>query len=102
MWRDNPEERIFDYKQLAFPYEQLNPEAVIEEAIKVLTSETTDYRNVVPKAMVPMIKKRQKELWDKKCDENLGERHELVQKSMDIEPATTPVKGIVNKIKDKL
>ncbi|MBM6615015.1 SDR family oxidoreductase [Desemzia sp. RIT804] len=102
MWRDNPEERIFDYEQLAFPYEQLEPEDVIKESIKVLTGETNDYRNVVPKAMVPMVKKRQKELWDKKYDENLGERHELVQKSIDIEPATTPVKGIVNKIKDKL
>ncbi|WP_192987691.1 SDR family oxidoreductase [Carnobacterium mobile] len=102
MWRDNPEERLFDYEQLAFPYEQLDPEDVIKEAIKVLTGETKDYRNVVPKAMVPMVKKRQKELWDKKYDENLGERNELVQKSIDIEPATTPVKGIVNKIKDKL
>lgn len=102
MWRDNPEERLFDYEQLAFPYEQLDPEDLIKEAIKVLTGETTDYRNVVPKAMVPMVKKRQKELWDKKYDENLGERNELVQKSIDIEPATTPVKGIVNKIKDKL
>lgn len=102
MWRDNPEERLFDYEQLAFPYEQFDPEDVIKEAIKVLTGETNDYRNVVPKAMVPMVKKRQKELWDKKYDENLGERNELVQKSIDIEPATTPVKGIVNKIKDKL
>lgn len=102
MWRDNPEERLFDYEQLAFPYEQLDPEDVIKEAIKVLTGATKDYRNVVPKAMVPMVKKRQKELWDKKYDENLGERNELVQKSIDIEPATTPVKGIVNKIKDKL
>lgn len=101
-WRDDPAERLFDYEQLAFPYEQLDPEELIKEGIKVLTGETNDYRNVVPKAMSAMIKKRQKELWDKKSDENLGERHELVQKSMDIEPATTPVKGIVNKIKDKL
>ena len=101
-WRDNPEERIFDYTQLAFPYEQFDPEELIKEAIKVMTGETNDYRNVIPKAMGSMIKKRQKELWDKKTDENLGERHELVQKSIDIEPATTPTKGIVNKIKDKL
>lgn len=101
-WRDNPEERIFDYEQLAFPYEQFDPEELIEEAVKVMTGETNDYRNVIPKAMGSMIKKRQKELWDKKIDENLGERHEMVQKSIDIEPATSPVKGIVNKIKDKL
>lgn len=102
LWRDNPEERLFDYEQLAFPYEQLDPKEVIKEAIKILTGETTDYRNVIPKAMVPLVKKRQKELWDRKCDDHLGERNELVQKSIDIEPATTPVKGIINKIKDKL
>ena len=101
-WRDNPEERIFDYTQLAFPYEQFDPEELIKEAIEVMTGATNDYRNVIPKAMESMIKKRQKELWDKKTDENLGERHEMVQKSIDIEPATTPTKGIVNKIKDKL
>lgn len=101
-WRDNPEERIFDYTQLAFPYEQFDPEELIKEAIKVVTGETNDYRNVIPKAMESIVKKRQKELWDKKTDENLGERHEMVQKSIDIEPATTPTKGIVNKIKDKL
>lgn len=102
LWRDNPEKRIFDYEHQAFPYEQLDPEELIKDAIKVMTGETNDYRNVIPKAMVPLVKKRQKELWDSKYDENLGERHELVQKSIDIEPATTPVKGIMNKIKDKL
>ena len=101
-WRDNPEERLFDYTQLAFPYEQFDPEGLIKEAIKVMTGETNDYRNVNPKAMESIVNKRQKELWNKKIDENLGERHEMVQKSIDIEPATTPTKGIVNKIKDKL
>ncbi|MEG0475985.1 MAG: SDR family oxidoreductase, partial [Carnobacterium sp.] len=33
-WQDNPEERLFDYKQLAFPYEQLDPEELIKEGIK--------------------------------------------------------------------
>lgn len=99
-WRDNPNERIFDYEQLAFPYEQLDPEGVIEEAIKVVTGEVKQYRNVIPAAMSALAKKREKELWDKKMDDNLGERHELVQKSMDIEPETSVGKSVINKIKD--
>lgn len=102
MWQDNPTERLYDYEELAFPYEQFDPEKAVKEALKVVTGETTDYRNVIPKAMSAMVKKRQKELWDRKTDDELGERHPIVQKSMDIEPATSPVEGIVNKIKDKL
>lgn len=102
MWQDDPAERLFDYEQLAFPYEQFDPNKAVKEALKVVTSEATAYRNIIPKAMAAMVKKRQKELWDRETDDELGQRHGLVQKSMDIEPATSPVEGIVNKIKDKL
>lgn len=102
MWQDDPAERLFDYEQLAFPYEQFDPDKAVKEALKVVTSEATAYRNIIPKAMAAMVKKRQKELWDRETDDERGQRHGLVQKSMDIEPATSPVEGIVNKIKDKL
>lgn len=102
MWQDDPAERLFDYEQLAFPYEQFDPDKAVKESLKVVTSEATAYRNIIPKAMAAMVKKRQKELWDRETDDELGQRHGLVQKSMDIEPATSPVEGIVNKIKDKL
>lgn len=101
-WQDDPAERIFDYDQLAFPYEQFDPEKAVKEAVKVVTSEATPYRNVIPKAMSALVKKRQKDLWSRNTDDELGQRHNLVQKSMDIEPATSPVEGIVNRIKDKL
>lgn len=101
-WQDDPAERIFDYDQLAFPYEQFDPEKAVKEAVKVVTSEATPYRNVIPKAMSALVKKRQKDLWSRNTDDELGRRHALVQKSMDIEPATSPVEGIVNRIKDKL
>ncbi|MRJ48536.1 SDR family NAD(P)-dependent oxidoreductase [Aerococcaceae bacterium DSM 109652] len=101
-WQDDPSKRIFDYEQLAFPYEQLDPEKALKAAVKVVTSEATSYRNVIPKAMAALIKKRQKDLWSRKTDDELGQRHDLVQKSMEIEPATSPIEGIVNKIKDKL
>lgn len=38
--------------------------------------------------MVPMVKERIEDVWDKKTDEQLGQRHEMVQKSYDIEPGT--------------
>lgn len=101
-WQGNPSERLFDYEQLAFPYEQLKPEKVIEEAIKIVTGENNQYRNVIPKPMSVVVKARQKALWDRKTDEHLGQRHKLVQKSLDINPETRPVTGLINKIKDTL
>lgn len=100
-WQDDPAQRLFDYDQLAFPYEQFDPQAVIKPTIKVLTGEKKDYRTVIPKAMVALVKKRQEELWNRKTDDELGQRHDLIEKSLEIEPATTPTKGIINKIKEK-
>lgn len=100
-WQDDPAQRLFDYDQLAFPYEQFDPQAVIKPTIKVLTGEKKDYRTVLPKAMVALVKKRQDELWNRKTDDELGHRHDLIEKSLEIEPATTPTKGIINKIKEK-
>lgn len=100
-WQDDPAQRLFDYDQLAFPYEQFDPQAVIKPTIKVLTGEKKDYRTVIPKAMVALVKKRQDEPWNRKTDDELGQRHDLIEKSLEIEPATTPTKGIINKIKEK-
>lgn len=101
-WQNDSSNYLFDYEKLAFPYEQLDPEDLIKKAIEVLTSKNSQYRNVIPKAMVPLIKKRQQELWDKKVSDELGEKHKLIKKSFKIEPATPPLTGIINKIKDKL
>lgn len=102
-WRDDPSERLFDYEKLAFPYEQIDDiTPVVKESIEILTGANKDYRNVVPKAMKAMVKKRQDDLWDMKSDDELGKRHDKIKKSYDIEPATTVTEGIVGKIKDKL
>lgn len=89
-WKDWQEvdETVFDYENLAFPMEQYDPEEVIEPSVKVILGETKKYRNVIPESMVSMIKDMRSELWDKKTDEALGERHETVQKSYDMEPGT--------------
>ena len=87
-WQEDPNEYIFDYEKVAFPYEQFDPKEVIDPAIKVVTGETKTYRNVIPENMVSMVKERIEQLWVKKTDEKLGQRHEMVQKSYDIEPGT--------------
>ena len=103
LWRDNPDERIFDYEKLAFPYEQISdPDPVIKESIAVLTGENRSYRNLVPRILEPMVKKRQNDIWDRKTDEDLGKRHKRIEKSYEMEPGTKVVEGVINRIKDKL
>lgn len=89
-WKSWPDDegRIFDYEQIAFPFEQYDPEEVIEPAIKVILGETKQYRNVVPESMIAQVKEAQEQLWEKKIDDALGQRNEMVQKAYDIEPAT--------------
>lgn len=89
-WKNWPDdsERVFDYSKLAFPYEQYDPKEVIDPAVKVILGETKTYRNVVPEKMVPQIKEQMAQLWEKKTDDKLGQRHEMVQKAYDIEPGT--------------
>ncbi len=99
-WKDEPSERLFDYEKLSFPYEQLDPDGAIEEMIDILTSDSGDYRNVIPKTMATLAKKRQKDIWNRKSDEDLGERHEMINKSIEIDPATTVKESIVDRIKD--
>lgn len=86
-WPDDPE-RVFDMEQIAFPFEQYDPEEMIEPAIKVILGETKQYRNVVPESMIAQAKEQMESLWNKKTDEELGQRNAMVQKAYDIEPAT--------------
>lgn len=98
-WNDDPTQRLFDYENLAFPYEQLDPEKAIKDMVKFITK-SNDFRNITPKALKIMAKKRQSDLWKRKSDADLGHRHPLIRKSNEIEPATTPTEGIIDKIKD--
>lgn len=85
-WDDDPAERIFDYDQLSFASEQYDPDEVTEPAVKVILGETKTYRNLIPEKMVPDMKQKQTQLWEKTTNENLGRRHEAVQKSYDSVP----------------
>jgi len=87
-WHEDNSETVFDYENAAFPYEQFDPEEVIEPAVKIILGETKTYRNVIPEAMVPEVKKRRGAVWDKQTDDALGQRHEMIEKSYEMKPGT--------------
>jgi len=87
-WETDPAERVFNYEDIAFPFEQFDPQEVVDTGVKVILGETKQYRNVVPEDMIQEVKEEQKSLWDKTTDEELGQRHEMVQKAYDLEPRT--------------
>lgn len=100
-WDDDPSHRLFDYEQLAFPYEQLDPDGAIEEMIEIISGGSNDYRNVIPKALVTVAKKRQRDLWKRMIDEELGERDTMIKRSMKLDPATKPAESLKERIKEK-
>ncbi|WP_277630673.1 SDR family oxidoreductase [Atopococcus tabaci] len=87
-WQDDPAQRLFDYEKVAFPFEQYDPAEILEPSIKVILGETKAYRTVIPEDMVEQVKQAQQQLWDKKTDEALGQRHQMVQKAYDLKPRT--------------
>ncbi|WP_080146460.1 SDR family oxidoreductase [Marinilactibacillus piezotolerans] len=87
-WQDDPAKRVFDYEKIAFPFEQYDPEELVEQGIKVILGETDQYRNVIPEKMIAQVKEQQEYLWNKKSNESLGQRHEMVQKAYDLQPET--------------
>ncbi|MEC6747254.1 SDR family oxidoreductase [Marinilactibacillus sp. XAAS-LB27] len=87
-WQDDASKRVFNYEDIAFPFEQFNPEELIKGGLKVILGETKSYRNVIPEKMISQVKEQQEYLWNKQTDEALGERHQMVQKAYDLEPET--------------
>lgn len=100
-WRDDPSQRLLNYNGMAFPYEQIDSiDGVVKEAIAVLNGSSDRYRTVVPKALAIYAKRRQKKLWNKKTDTYLGERHPLILKAENMDPETTIIESITDKIKE--
>lgn len=87
-WEDDPSKRIYDYEEIAFPFEQFDPQEVVDVGVKVILRETNQYRNVVPEDMIEQVKEEQQNLWDQTIVENIGKRHDMVQKAYDLEPRT--------------
>lgn len=61
---------------------------MVEQGIKVILGETDQYRNVIPEKMIAQVKEQQEYLWNKKSNESLGQRHDMVQKAYDLQPET--------------
>lgn len=89
-WRDDPQQRIFDYATLAFPHEQYDPEPVFETTVAVITGEDTGYRHVLPVETIPQTKEQMDGVWDRQQSTGSGPeaRPDLVQKAYEIQPAT--------------
>lgn len=87
-WMTDPDQNIFNYEDVAFPFEQFDPNEVIAPAIEVILGDSHAYRTVIPEKMVKQVQKTEKGLWDKKADENLGKRHPMVEKAYELEPRT--------------
>ena len=87
-WKDDATKRLFDYEKMAFPHEQYDPEPVFETTIGVISGKIKTYRNVEPKEIIAQQRAQLDAVWERRADEQLGERSELVQKAYDIEPET--------------
>ncbi|MDD4324219.1 MAG: SDR family oxidoreductase [Eubacteriales bacterium] len=99
-WQDNPEERLFDYEKLAFPYPQFDPEGAIRDMISIVLEENGKFRNIVPKAMTPIARQMQKSPWKRTSDKGLHTKDATVTRSLEMEPARKPSEAIKSKIKD--
>ncbi|MBD1552027.1 SDR family oxidoreductase [Pseudomonas typographi] len=87
-WKDDASKRLFNYADIAFPHEQYDPEPVFKTTVGVITGEIKTYRNVEPKEIIAQQREQLDAAWQRKVDDQLGTRFELVQKAYDIEPET--------------
>jgi len=87
-WQDDPSTRVFNYDEIAFPFEQYDPMDVIEPGIKVILGETDTYRNVIPEDMIEQVKEEQQKVWEMSSTKDLGQRHAMVQEAYDLNPRT--------------
>lgn len=87
-WDDDPQRRLFDYEQLAFPHQQYDPAPVADVAVGVLTGEIDTYRNVVPSEMVGGLREQLDSVWKRRTTDGVGERSPMVQKAYELSPET--------------
>lgn len=87
-WNDNPNNRIFNYTQLHFPFPQLDPKNAVAPMVKVILGKTKKYRNLIPGSLSLGIHLMNTLQWIKPSNWRLGKRHSMVQRAEDMEPAT--------------
>lgn len=87
-WEDDPEERIFNYQNLHFPFPQMKPAKVVAPAIRVILGQTKTYRNLIPRSLSFGVMLNEKLQWIKRTTWQLGKRHSMVKLSNEMQPAT--------------
>lgn len=87
-WEDDSEERLYNYKNLFFPFPQFKPKKAVAPMIKVILGETKLYRNLIPRSFSLGIHLHDSFQWFKKTNWRLGKRHSLIIQSNEMKPAT--------------
>jgi NAD(P)-dependent dehydrogenase (short-subunit alcohol dehydrogenase family) len=87
-WHDDPTARVFDYSNLAFPFEQFEPSLAFRSIADVVTGKSSLFRNVVAPELAAGVREESLKVWTRKSEDGLGTRNELVQKSYEMKPET--------------
>jgi NAD(P)-dependent dehydrogenase (short-subunit alcohol dehydrogenase family) len=87
-WPDDPSARIFDYKKLAFPFEQFEPSLAFGSIADVILGQSSLFRNVITPDLAAGVREQSLKVWTRKIEDGLGTRDELVQKSYEMKPET--------------
>jgi hypothetical protein len=87
-WNDTSSERLFDYDDLAFPFEQFEPEAAFASIADAIAGKTGLFRNIVTPNLATGVREQSGLVWTRKSADGLGKRADLVQRSYEIDPET--------------
>lgn len=87
-WNDDPEERVFDYDKLAFPFEQFEPSTVFNAIADVIAGKSQLFRNIVAPELADGVREQSQQVWTRTTTDGLGTRAGLVQRSYDLKPET--------------
>ena len=88
VWDDEPSARVFDYDKLAFPFEQFEPAVAFQSIVDVITGASRLFRNVITPDLAEGVREQSLQVWNRKTNDGLGTRNDLVQKSYDMRPET--------------
>lgn len=87
-WKVYPNDRVYNYSELHFPFPQMEPAKAIAPAIRVILGETKFYRNLIPRSLSLGVMVKEKVQWVKRTNWQLGKRHPMVRMAEKMQPAT--------------
>jgi len=87
-WNDKASERLFDYDQLAFPFEQFEPLTAFESIADVIAGKSPLFRNIVPPELADGVRDQSELTWTRLSADGLGARADLVRRSYEMSPET--------------